>query len=449
MKRISIIGKNHDDFLCEQLKRKEIYADFCAVSDIAKFSFDCQLLFLDLRGLEQFAWVESLVRQRHQNTLLLVLIERTQLKSKQIQKIIGQHAWDYHTAPFEIDRLIRLMGHALGVIRIRQQCMSDSSCINQGVETPSIKAVTPVMQSSAMQMLAKNVARAAPTNIPILIRGESGTGKELIARKIHNQSSRSKAPFIAVNCGSLISGVVQSELFGHEKGAFTGAVNCHKGKISQADGGTLFLDEVGDLPLDQQVNLLRFLQEGTFDTVGGVCAQTSDVRVVAATHINLEAAIERGEFRLDLFYRLNGITIELPPLRERTEDIIQLANHFCERYAEEYNVGSCKLSKDACVAMMRHEWTGNVRELINRIRRAVILCENGLIQTRDLELEPIQAKPLVPLGLKTIKNQVEKHALVSAIQKHDGKMDIVANDLQISRATLYRLIDKHEIYATE
>ncbi|MCL1139961.1 sigma-54 dependent transcriptional regulator [Shewanella pneumatophori] len=444
MKRVSIIGQSYDDFLCEQLKRRDILADFCGVDELERFNFSCHLLLLDLRCFEQIVWAEPVIRKLHKHTLVLVLIDRQQLKHDSVHQLIGQYAWDYHTAPFEIDRLARLMGHALGVIRIRQQCMQEGGS-NSNRSSP----VNPVMRSAAMQMLVKNINRAAPTDIPILVRGESGTGKELIARKIHTQSSRANGPFVAVNCGSLISGVVQSELFGHEKGAFTGAVSGHKGKISQADGGTLFLDEIGDLPLEQQVNLLRFLQEGTFDTVGGARAQSSNVRVVAATHINLESAIERGEFRLDLFYRLNGITIELPPLRERREDIIQLARYFCEKYAREYNVGKCQLSKDACYAMLKHEWVGNVRELINRIRRAVLLCENGVIKTQDLELKEVIVQPCFAQGLKTIKDEVEKNALVTAIEKHNGKMDVVASDLQISRATLYRLIDKHEICAAE
>lgn len=448
MKRVSIIGQSYDDFLCEQLKRREIFAEYSAVDDMDGFNFDCDLLLLDLRNYHQIDWAQRIISRLHKHTLVLVLIDRKQLKVSSVQQLIGQYAWDYHTAPFEIDRLARLMGHALGVIRIRQQCVTGKH--HNGCANASLAQTTdPVMCSAAMQTLAKNIERAAPTDIPILVRGESGTGKELIARRIHTQSSRANGPFVAVNCGSLISGVVQSELFGHEKGAFTGAVNSHKGKISQADGGTLFLDEIGDLPLEQQVNLLRFLQEGSFDSVGGIRAQTSDVRVVAATHINLESAIERGEFRLDLFYRLNGITIELPPLRERKEDIIQLARYFCDKYAQEYRVGKCQLSKDACCAMLKHEWVGNVRELINRIRRAVLLCENGQIRTQDLELEEVIVQPYFAQGLKTIKDEVEKNALVTAIQKHNGKMDIVANDLQISRATLYRLIDKHEICAVE
>ncbi|MGS0727303.1 sigma-54-dependent transcriptional regulator, partial [Shewanella sp. 0m-11] len=322
MKYVSVIGHQYDEFLCEQLKRKGVYVDFYNAGDLKNVNSDCHLLLLDLRGEENTCWAKKVIKLCHKATLVIMLIERRQLKSTYSLKLISQYAWDYHTAPFEMDRLLRLIGHALGLIRIRQQCESDP----QPKHCDDVKTVT---NSQTMQALSKQVIRAAPTNIPILIRGESGTGKELIAKKIHQQSTRSAGAFIAVNCGSLSSGVVQSELFGHEKGSFTGAVSCHKGKISQADGGTLFLDEIGDLPIEQQVNLLRFLQEGTFDTVGGCKPQAADVRILAATHIDLEAAIERGEFRLDLFYRLNGITLELPPLRERKEDIIPLADYFC------------------------------------------------------------------------------------------------------------------------
>ncbi|GIU06664.1 MULTISPECIES: sigma-54 dependent transcriptional regulator [unclassified Shewanella] len=442
MKYVSVIGHQYDEYLCEQLRRKEIYVDFYNASNPKDFNSDCHLLLLDLRGEENTCWAKKMIKQCHKATLVIMLIDRLQLRSAYSQKLIGQFAWDYHTAPFDLDRLLRLIGHALGLIRIRLNCEQEK----RQNHCDEVKAV---MNSKAMQALSKQVIRAAPTNIPILIRGESGTGKELIAKKIHQGSSRSSGAFIAVNCGSLSSGVVQSELFGHEKGSFTGAVSSHKGKISQADGGTLFLDEIGDLPIEQQVNLLRFLQEGTFDTVGGSKPQVADVRILAATHIDLDTAIERGEFRLDLFYRLNGITLELPPLRERKEDIIPLAEHFCEQYADEFNTGLCSFSEHAKAAMLEHEWIGNVRELINRIRRAVILCENGIIQVADLELNARREDSKLAQGLKTIKNEVEKHAVMTAIQRYNGQMESVARDLKISRATLYRLIDKHEICSLE
>ncbi|MGS0680470.1 sigma-54-dependent transcriptional regulator [Shewanella sp. 125m-7] len=442
MKYVSVIGHLYDEYLCQQLKRKGIYVDFYNSANLNEFNSDCHLLLLDLRGKEDTRWAEEIIKLCHKATLVIMLIERPQLRSSYTQKLISLYAWDYHTAPLDVDRLLRLIGHALGLVRLRQQCENEQ----QQYQCDDAKTV---MNSNAMQVLSKQVSRAAPTNIPILIRGESGTGKELIAKKIHQDSSRTCGPFIAVNCGSLSSGVVQSELFGHEKGSFTGAVSSHKGKISQADGGTLFLDEIGDLPLEQQVNLLRFLQEGTFDSVGGSKPQTADVRIVAATHIDLEAAIERGEFRLDLFYRLNGITLELPPLRERKEDIIPLADHFCEKYVGEFNTRLCSFSEQAKGAMLEHAWIGNVRELINKIRRAVILCENGIIQAADLELNEELVSSELTQGLKNIKDEVEKNAVVTAIQRYNGKMERVARDLQISRATLYRLIDKHEISSLE
>lgn len=442
MRCLSIIGHDYDDVLCRGLKKYDIYSEFYVAENLQSFSINTDILLLDLRGGDKIAWAELTLNRLNKNTLVLMMVEKEQLQVDDIQMLIAQYAWDYHTAPFELERLARILGHALGLIRMRLRCATQAD---------SAKLLQPktIMCSRIMKALGKQIYRAAPTDIPILIRGESGTGKELIARDIHQKSQRASGAFVAVNCGSLISGVVQSELFGHEKGAFTGAVNRHKGKISQAHGGTLFLDEVGDLPLDQQVNLLRFLQEGTFDAVGGSKPTSVDVRIVAATHIDLDAAIKRGEFRLDLFYRLNGLTLELPALRDRKEDIISLAEHFCHKYASEYAVGVCHFSEQAKVAMLEHQWTGNVRELINRIRRAVLLCETGIIQASDLELDNSMNSDCFARGLKKIKDEVEKNTLIQVMEKHSGKMDVVANDLQISRATLYRLIDKHDIYAID
>ncbi|WP_110455838.1 sigma-54-dependent transcriptional regulator [Shewanella algidipiscicola] len=442
MRSLNVIGHVYDDGLCKGLKTHGICTEFHDVENMQSFNFNIDILLLDLRGVDQTDWAELILNQLNKNALVLMLVENKQLQFNSIQMLISKYAWDYHTAPFDADRLTRILGHALGLIRMRLRCAAQA---DNSQHFPS----KTIMCSRVMQALSKQIYRAAPTDIPILIRGESGTGKELIAREIHQKSQRTSGEFVAVNCGSLISGVVQSELFGHEKGAFTGAINRHKGKISQAHGGTLFLDEVGDLPLDQQVNLLRFLQEGTFDAVGGSQPTSVDVRIVAATHIDLDAAIKRGEFRLDLFYRLNGLTLELPPLRDRKEDIISLAEHFCQKYASEYALGGCHFSEQAKVAMLEHQWTGNVRELINRIRRAVLLCETGIIQASDLELENSINQSCFARGLKKIKDEVEKNTLIQVMEKHSGKMDVVANDLQISRATLYRLIDKHDIYAID
>jgi len=442
MRRVTIIGSSYDSYISSQLKEKGIISEFYTANNSNVLNSKNQLILFDVRGLNSIYDIRTAIKALDASALILIIIDREQLQHYEIPLLIAQHAWDYHTAPVQIEGLSLLIGHAMGIVRIRQEYSTDEQKPHQDLEEQS------VMHSHAMRDLSKQVSRAAPTNIPILIRGESGTGKELLARYIHRQSHRADKPFITVNCGSLSSGVVQSELFGHEKGAFTGAVHAHKGKIAQADGGTLFLDEIGDLPLEQQVNLLRFLQEGTFDAVGASTTSTSDVRILAATHVNLEEAIEQGNFRLDLFYRLNGLTTIMPPLRDRKDDIIELAESFYTKYAREYNVESCKLSHGAKHALLNHRWKGNVRELINRIRRAVLLCEDGVIQASDLELEEVIAQPHFAQGLKTIKNEVEKSTLISAIAKHCGKMDVIAGNLKISRATLYRLIDKHGIDAT-
>lgn len=287
--------------------------------------------------------------------------------------------------------------------------------------------------------------RVAPTDIPVLIRGESGTGKELVATKLHQFSSRKDGPFVTVNCGAMAAGLIQSELFGHEKGAFTGAVSARKGKIALADGGTLFLDEIGDLPAELQVNLLRFLQEGLYDSVGGGVPQTANVRIIAATHVNLENAIDQGQFRLDLYYRLNGITIETPRLKDRRDDIIGLANRFIRIYSDEYGLAIKPLSQSACHALLNYPWPGNVRELINRVRRAVVLSDSQQISAQNLELASIEKKRHIALSLKTLKDNAEKQALQQAILIADGQVELAASYLDISRATFYRLMDKHDL----
>jgi len=299
-----------------------------------------------------------------------------------------------------------------------------------------------------MQQLFRQVERVAPTDIPVLIRGESGTGKELVATTLHQQSTRKDGPFITVNCGAMAAGLVQSELFGHEKGAFTGATSSRKGKITLADGGTLFLDEIGDLPAELQVNLLRFLQEGLFDTVGGGTPQSSDVRILAATHVNLENAIDQGQFRLDLYYRLNGITIETPRLKDRRDDIIGLANRFIRVYSNEYGLATKPLSQSASHALLNYPWPGNVRELINRVRRAVVLSDTQQISAQNLELASIDKKRHIALSLKTLKDTAEKQALQQAILIADGQVELAASYLDISRATFYRLMDKHGLQLT-
>jgi len=277
----------------------------------------------------------------------------------------------------------------------------------------------------------------------VFVAGESGTGKELTARAIHVRSPRSAQAFVAINCAAIPPTLLQAELFGHERGAFTGAVQRKTGRIESAHQGTLFLDEIGDMPHECQAVLLRFLQEGTIERLGGTSEIKVDVRVISATHVNLEKAVEDGRFRSDLYHRLCVLRLVEPPLRERGGDIKLLANYALSMYRQD---GARKIrgfSSDAVVAMSNYGWPGNVRELINCVRRAVVMSEGRFITASDLGLPQSANAP--PVTLAEIRSKAEKDAIEQALQRHGYKLSEAAADLGVSRATLYRLMHANRV----
>jgi two-component system NtrC family response regulator len=297
-----------------------------------------------------------------------------------------------------------------------------------------------------MQRIFETIRRAARTDVTILIRGESGTGKELIARAIHAKSPRRTRYFVAINCGAIPENLVESELFGHEKGAFTGAHVQRKGRLELAEGGTVFLDEVVELSAPIQVKLLRILQDRQLERVGGRTLIPLNVRILAATNRDIQKATSDGRFREDLYYRLAVVNIEIPPLRERIEDMRALVTRFLEQYSAEYKVRVRKFSPDALAAVHAHSWPGNVRELENRIKRAVIMADGGTITAEDLELtEEVGHQP--PVSLKAARNEVERHILLGALQRHRGNISRAAKAVQISRPAFHELLAKHRICA--
>ncbi|MCL1035808.1 sigma-54 dependent transcriptional regulator [Shewanella submarina] len=426
------IGQYADQRLICELRQRGYSLEISDTNAVNLPELNAEICVMDVRQCFDESWTIPLAKRLDKKMLLLVLADEEALEKPSIARLISLYAADYHTAPVDFDRLTVVLGHLMGMCRLR-------SVLSQGQKQGNAPAHLCVMGQMQAQL-----ARIAPTSIPVLIRGESGVGKELVARKIHQLSDRSTGPFIAVNCGAIASGLVQSELFGHEKGAFTGAVSQRVGKIQQADGGTLFLDEIGDLPLEQQVNLLRFLQEGKFDAVGGQGSRTADVRIVAATHVDLEKALDTGEFRLDLFYRLDGVTLCVPPLRQREGDILPLAQTFIDQFSDEFGLARKILSADAESALLGHSWPGNVRELLNRIRRAVVLSDGQEIAPTDLELSWERESEVVS-SLKAHKDAAERNALESALRSCRGQVEPAASQLQISRATIYRLLEKHGI----
>ena len=302
--------------------------------------------------------------------------------------------------------------------------------------------------SAVLQVTRAAIRKYAPVDLPVLITGETGTGKELAAQALHALSARHARPFLAVNCGAIPAALVQSELFGHERGAFTGAATRRLGLFESASGGTVFLDEIGDLPLDAQTNLLRVLQEGTVERVGSNRPLEVDVRVLAATHVDLEKAVEQGHFRRDLFYRLNVLRLPLPPLRERGSDIALLAHHFLSSFRHRHVTRARGFTAEAVQALERFGWPGNVRELLNRVQRAAIVSDAELITAADLELsQPLLAS--TERGLHGAKQIAERETLLHALRQHDFNVTACARHMQVSRVTVYRLCRKHQLALPE
>lgn len=312
-------------------------------------------------------------------------------------------------------------------------------------------------QSSAIQKTIQQIRRIAATNISVLIRGESGTGKELVAKAIHVTSTRANQPFVALNAASIPEGLVESELFGHEKGAYTGAVTRYLGKVQQANGGTLFLDEIGDLPTPSQVKLLRVIQERQFQMLGGSDVLESDFRLLAATHQNLGALIRIGRFREDLYFRLAVFEIDVPPLRQRKEDIPVLVNQFLLSFQSQ-STSIKRVSAPAMDTLLAYEWPGNIRELQNVIRRALLLCDEAAIQVEHLpegmRLEsgarqlPTDHEPTKPCRSSAEKmEEIERKALTEAIERCRGNLSRAMRELQIGRGRLYRKLKKYDLMA--
>ena len=360
------------------------------------------------------------------------------LQLQECRDLICERMFDHVTMPVDAQRLAATLGHAYGRATLRP-----------GVANIDVgpRGLPIVGKSPAIARLLRQIDRVAKVDAPALIGGESGTGKELVAQAIHNSSSRASAPFVVVNCGAIPASLIQSELFGHEKGSFTGADRQRRGLIETANHGTLFLDEIGDLPLDMQTNLLRFLQESTIDRVGGTRPIHVDVRVIAATHVDLEAAVASGAFRKDLYYRLNVLPLSVPSLRERGDDIAQLAQHFFDKFAGERGGRLKGFSRRALETMAAYDWPGNVRELVNRIRRAMVLAEGKLIVPADLGLEQQRAEEPSRMPLDEARLNAERHAISQSLQFAGKNVSHAAKQLRISRMTLYRLMAKHRISA--
>ena len=359
-------------------------------------------------------------------------------------RAIGMGATDFFQKPLDAEILNFIVERAFKVAQLETENVQLKTT-QTGSGIPGVVANSP-----AMMKVCRTLEKIAPADVTTLILGETGTGKEVLARAVHALSPRSESTFAAINCAAIPENLLESELFGHEKGAFTGAHQQKKGKIELAHDGTLFLDEIGDMPAALQPKMLRFLQERVIERVGGVKEIPINVRVVCATHQDLGNLIQEGSFREDLYYRISEITLNLPPLREREGDSVLIAQALLKNVGDTMGRDDLRLSEDAMNAIRGYEWPGNVREMINKIKRAAIMVEGKNVSADDLELESQSVSlPEGSLNLKQIRDTAEKTACLQAIKGADGNMAKAARILGITRPTLYSLFEKHDIEASD
>ena len=351
---------------------------------------------------------------------------------------IRRGAVDWYSKPIQLEELKTIRARAVHIQRLEAE---------EAAGTPAGRKRYHrlVGESESLKRVFSLIQRVAPTDATVLVLGENGTGKELVAHAVHQASRRREGPFIPIHCGAIPETLLESELFGHERGAITDAYRTREGKFELADGGTIFLDEIGDLPVHLQVKLLRFLQDHVIERIGGREAIRVDVRVVAATNRDLKAGIASGAFREDLFYRLSVLTITVPPLRERGDDIRTLAEYFLEFYTRHHKRRIKGFTRSALRAVQAHPWPGNVRELENRVQRGVIMARDAYLRPEDLEL----AEPHVesPRTLQEARDQAERALLVEALTRNAGNITRAARDIDVSRPTLHDLLRKHGVEA--
>jgi DNA-binding NtrC family response regulator len=375
---------------------------------------------------------------RHTNTQWVGVIDETALQERACRMVMANHLCDYHTIPVNHEKLQHTLGHVLGWAALRDEPAPGARSVKPGQLTGNSPAIT---------RLRTQIERVAAVSAPVLVCGESGSGKELIAKAVHEKSARASGPFVAINCGAIPCNLIQSELFGHEKGAFTGAGKEKMGLIESAQNGTIFLDEIAEMPMELQVSLLRFLQEKTIFRVGSTKSIVVNARVIAASHVDLQTAVSKGLFREDLYYRMNVLPITVPPLRDRIGDLPLLVAEFFHAFSGEKNAQLRGVSRAAMDAMLNYSWPGNVRELMNRMRRAMVLAEGRMISADDLGLGEATVQ-IATEALTASRAGAEKNAIITCLARASGNVSQAARDLKVSRMTLYRLMEKHRITNT-
>ena len=384
---------------------------------------------------EGFATLDGLLKRAPE---LKVVVVTSHDDRANALRAIGAGAYDFCDKAMDIALLRTIVDRALQLRGLEDE--------NRALIAGPTRIRNIVTAAENMLKLCRDIEKIAATHVTVLLLGESGTGKEALARALHDLGPRAKQPFVAINCGAIPENLLESELFGHERGAFTGAVKQSIGKIETANKGTLFLDEIGDLPHPLQVKLLRFLQEQVVERVGGRAPIPVDVRVVSATNLSLDQGVEQGRFRGDLLYRINPVTVRVPPLRDRPGDPVLLGRYFLARFAVEFGRPHATFADDAIAALSVHAWPGNVRELENRVKRAVVMADTRLISASDLELAP-PAGEIGDYDLRAARLRAEREVLQRALARSNGTMATAARLLGISRPTLYGMLDTHGLSA--
>ena len=382
---------------------------------------------------EGFRCVQDILGLRPHSKIIVVTGHH---ETQNAIRAISMGACDFYEKPVDTDVLDLIVQRAFHIYHLEEQ--------NRRLRTTARSPLDGVIAADArMLSVCRMVEKVAPTNVTCLLLGESGTGKEVLARAIHDLSPRADQPFVAINCAAVPETLMESELFGYEKGAFTGANKRTLGKVETANGGTLFLDEIGDMPLTLQAKMLRFLQQRVVDRVGGREEVPVDVRVVCATNKNLQQMVIEGGFREDLFYRISEIVVDIPPLRERHGDKVLLARHLLTQFAKEHNPRVAALGSDAAEAIEAYAWPGNIREMQNRIKRAVIMADNRHISREDLGLPGGSTATPMALNLREVRQAAESAAITQAMSLSDGNLSNAAKLLGVTRPTLYDLMGRY------
>ncbi len=384
---------------------------------------------------EGLATLEAILSMQPETKVIIVTGDNDRANAVQA---IGRGAYDFYQKPVEPEILKLIVQRAYRVCELE---VENRQLQESGLEWP-LRGV--VASSPEMLKVCRMVEKVAPSDITTLLLGASGTGKEVIARALHELSPRAEQKMIAINCAAIPDNLLESELFGYEKGAFTGATKQTPGKIEYANGGTLFLDEIGDLPLELQAKLLRFLQERVIERVGGRQEIPIDVRIICATHQDLTQHIQDGRFREDLYYRISEITIQIPAVKERTGDVLLLAKSFLNRFNEELGKSLRGFDKQAVAGIEAYDWPGNVRELLNRIKRAIIMADNSYITLDDLELDSSDEE-VMPFNLRQVRESAERQAIQRALLNTDDNISEAAKLLGVTRPTLYNFLEKYNI----